>query len=121
MKDRLKFRAWNKLTRKYIPDIQDRDLVQGGLIDDDRFFDSYLYDDDYIIEQCTGLKDRNGRLIYEGDVIRDGMLIGHISWDERIAAFAIITDEEYFSFDNLDSNDMEIIGNIHDITEEQND
>lgn len=121
--DRFKFRAWNKLTRKYIPNIQDRDLVEGGLIDDDTFFDDYLYDSDYVIEQCTGLTDKTDRLIYEGDIIADEDLadvyeqrmgVAEVRWNNESAEFGLyLADGDYATFDNTGSS-VEVIGNIHE-------
>lgn len=57
MNERFKFRVWDIEFKKYYPasDFCVEDLQELG--------------DEIIVEQCTGLRDMNGKLVYEGDVV----------------------------------------------------
>lgn len=84
MKDRFKFRAWNTTTKmmKEVSQLNFSEEQVGNCAYDNNKCTIHLcWQPSMIVMQCTSLRDRNGKLIYEGDIIRQpDDCIGFIVW-----------------------------------------
>lgn len=113
MKREIKFRAWNKKD-KVMVDVAAMNFGPSGLWS----LIEYAYDaelqlaDNYELMQYTGLKDKNGREIYEGDVVKNEYWkVMEVQYDPRSAAFGV--GDNYFGTIGSGKT-LEVIGNIFD-------
>ncbi len=117
MKREIKFRAWDKINKKII---LHREILE-QVIEYNGCFDL----DDFTIMQYTGLKDKNGKGIYEGDILKyednfdeDNMKITYIKWKEAYSGFLfseIDKDGDSSFYGGIYCpEEKEIIGNIHE-------
>lgn len=120
MQDRFKLRFWDNL-EKVMGEVISID-IDGGIVDykNDDIVSSTLIKNGNII-QCTGLKDKNGKLIFEGDIcIYDFEEIGKqkavIYFNNTYAGF-MVKPLRNFQYTKL--NNCEIIGNIYETPELQ--
>lgn len=124
MLDRYKFRAWNKEEKRMYYDAQDTyDYITGQpTIPAERFATLLEDEKEWVVEQCVGIKDKNGNLIYEGDYIKDWRGdVYKVVWLDEYAQFFCenINDAtDGYHFDES-IHDMCICGNIHEQAEQK--
>lgn len=121
----IKFRAWDKKANRWIRADESGLLFLNFETAHTGAF--YIHDesgtgyDDYNISQFTGLHDREGREIYEGDIVESHLIIRRFSddpgakviWESEHAAFKL-NEKAYLVLMSEDRarKHYEVIGNI---------
>ena len=129
----LKFRAWDKLTKTYYA-VSGLEFDENGELCEVWLADILVTESndacrdpkDVVLEQYTVLKDKDGKEIYEGDIVG-------FKWTKRLyvvtyrrydASFILENDEwEETIHLSMDKDDFEVFGNVHmnpELLEEEN-
>ena len=134
----IKFRIWDTENNEMLK-VQELDFeptFYGGriAIRPDQYSD-YFDTEDMILMQYTGLHDKNGKEIYEGDVIEFSYDVFTGNFDTKVGrgtiefiggAFYIkpfeiegkkvedIDNEEWFLLYTVNTDTLEVIGNVHE-------
>lgn len=118
MKDRFKLRVYDKVVKRYLTDNDVYEITDGILdnlydllIDENRRF--ILGKHDLIFELCTGLKDKNGELIYEGDVVSVPEFYNGIPTG-KIPRYKVSYKHAAFNIHGVNTEQLEVIGNINE-------
>ena len=96
-----KYRARWKDTGKIIKDFMDEYLIEA------------LNSESFIVEEFTGLHDKNGKEIYEGDIVKHYKGIFEVKWNNDFAGFEFYSLQIRWDLNSL-LTDTEVIGNIYE-------
>lgn len=95
----IKFRAWDKGDNKMLDAM--------GLIDIIQTDDCMGFPDSAEFMQYTGLKDKNGKEIYEGDIVEDSNVIMEVKF---YSGHSVINYAHFV----LPDGELKVIGNIYE-------
>lgn len=120
-----KFRAWDTTNKEMFKDtFAITESGQVVVVEQDFVTDipDYVFVDNLVVMQSTGLKDKNGKEIFEGDVVTNG-------WKRQVVIFGTQEVEEDFGsiriyrgfnlylgggYPNAIMSEFEVVGNIYE-------
>lgn len=113
-----KYRVWDKELQTML-DVSLIDFKKGVLVGEHWEFGetNFMSFDEIELMKSTGFKDKNGKEIFEGDILgtKDGLLNGIIEYIEDLGMFVNILIR-YNNFERLCNvaSDREVIGNVYE-------
>jgi uncharacterized phage protein (TIGR01671 family) len=120
MEREIKFRAFHKGYMMTIDEM--KWLLNGRLTHINRLFD--VFTDNVAVMQYTGLKDKNGKEIYEGDIllgrfildkVEDHIFLSLTEEEKRTQSKIFVVDDIFYPYTNqIPYEDLEVIGNIYE-------